>query len=382
MLHAIPYTRLHTLAARKTQRPFWMRSVALALVLREVYRFLLTLRLWAYRWGWLRSNKLPTPVISLGALTVGGAGKTPAMDWLLGLAQRKGLRVACLTRGHGRDYAGGIVRARLCEERAFVHPQILGDEGVMLAQHHPQVAFYAAQDRFRAGLLACTWDAPTLFVLEDGFQHLALQRSLNVLIVDTHHGFGAGQLFPHGCLREPVKQAARADVVLFRCADAQGTAARELWASLPGVGPAGDRPMFRCAYQPHALLRLDGSNSIAPTAFVGEPVGAACGIALPEKFLETLRTLGMQITETCIFRDHEPFCAQALARLEEHLKASAPRPWIVTEKDAVKLAGRIQDVERVWVLAMKLVPEPACEEFFSAFLAASSPMLENGRQTH
>jgi tetraacyldisaccharide 4'-kinase len=335
--------------------------------LAALYGALVGLRLLAYRRGWRRSHRLGAATVAVGNLTAGGTGKTPLVSWLLREAQAAGLRPACLTRGYGRRTAAQL--SRVCaRDGTPVDAATLGDEAALLAASHPAVPVFVGADRVAAARLARITDAPDVFVLDDAYQHLRAARDLNVLLVDGQTGFGNGRLLPRGALREPLSGVARADVVLITHADAGG--AEAVAAELRRLGVRA--PVFRCAYRATGLARLDGEARLPVTAVAGRRVNLLCGIARPEAFRETLTALGATVAHLEARPDHHPYGEPDLRRIEARVAgaaaaaAAAAPEWITTEKDAVKLRGRLgaAAAARMWVLAMEADPEPAARAFF------------------
>jgi len=359
-----------------------------------LYAKLVALRRLLYRIGWKRTHRLGRPTVSVGNLTAGGAGKTPVVSWLLGETATLGLAAACLTRGYGRRTRSALSRVRAADGTPL-DPVTLGDEAALLAALHPSTPIFVGADRVAAARLALLTDAPRLFVLDDGYQHLRAARDLNVLLVDAQAGFGNGRLLPLGPLREPAREARRADVVLITKAnlgDAGVIAAR-----LRALGVSV--PVFRSDYRARELVRLDawragasvpldaqsgaqsGAQSRAqsgalptalpPQALAGRRVGLLCGIARPEALRATVAALGADVLQVEARSDHHAYPEADLARLGR-LLADGPRgapasdgpDWITTEKDAIKLRGRLGAPERLWVLAMAAEPEAAAREFF------------------
>ncbi|MFI5399478.1 MAG: tetraacyldisaccharide 4'-kinase [SAR324 cluster bacterium] len=334
-----------------------------------LYGALVRLRLMAYRRGWRSTHRLGAVAVAIGNLTAGGTGKTPVVSWLLHEAQAAGLRPACLTRGHGRRTAARLSRVRV-QDGTPVEARALGDEAAMLAKQHPAVPFFICPDRSLAARLAAVTDAPDLFVLDDGYQHLRVARDLNVLLVDGQTGFGNGRLLPLGPLREPLSGAGRADVVLVT-KSAAGHADAVL-STLRRLGVKA--PVFHCDYRPTGLARLDGEATLPPAALAGRRMGQLCGIARPESFRATLGSLGATAAHLEVRPDHHPYPEPDLRRIEALVanppgaagSAGSGPEWITTEKDAVKLRGRLKPpaAARLWVLAMEAVPEPAARAFF------------------
>jgi tetraacyldisaccharide 4'-kinase len=333
--------------------------------LAPLYLALVALRLAAYRVGLLRARRAAGPVISVGNLTVGGSGKTPLAEYLLREAARAGLRPALLSRGYGRRGRSHVARVRL-EEGTLADPVALGDEPAMLARRNPAVPVYVGRNRFLCARAAAILDAPDLYVLDDGYHHLRLARDLNVLLIDAERGLGNGRMLPWGPLREPLSAIARADVVLLAKANLGDPEA--LLRRLGGLGVKA--PVFRCDFLPARLVRLDGAATLPPAALAAVQVSLLCGIAQPRGFVRAVEGLGARVGTVVAHRDHYPYPAGDLPGLEARLAAAAPdRPeWVTTAKDAVKLAGRLAAADRLWVLEMEAVPEPAAREFFFDYL--------------
>lgn len=318
----------------------------------------------------LATRRVKTPVVAVGNLTLGGSGKSPLVEYLLRMAGGAGLKGVVVSRGYGRR-GGGLMRVRLADG-VKARPEEMGDEPCMIAWSNPTLAVYVGKDRAAAARLAEIVDRPDVIVLDDAFQHLRLARDLNVLLIDAERGLGNGLLLPLGDLREPVSALARADVILITKAglgDADGLA-RRLAPWLIRHARAGV-PVFRCDYRPRGLTRLDGEARQPLSTLRGKEVQLLCAIAQPEGFRRAVEAQGARVIALRAYRDHHPYTPRDLAWLDEGL-AAAPAGgvlWLTTEKDAVKLRGRLEQARNLWVLEMEVVPEPACEAFFFDFLS-------------
>ena len=346
----------------------------IALPLAALYGVLVHTRLALYRRGWKRAIALGIPTVAVGNLTAGGTGKTPVVSWLLTEARAAGISSACLTRGYGRRTKTTLSRIRVTDG-SLPDPLAVGDEVAMLAAMHPDVAFFVSPDRVASAHLARLTDAPHLLVMDDGYQHLRVRRDLNVLLVDAQARFGNGHVLPWGPLREPLSEVRRADVVLLTKSNLgdPDTAISELRAL--GVGT----PIFRCDYLATKVVRLDGAEMLPVSVLQGRSVNLLCGIARPDAFRATVTGLGAAIAQMEIHPDHHPYPEEDLQRLESRRiggsRNSSPGDadwWLTTEKDAVKLRGRLAPdaAKRVWVVTMEAVPEPAARAFFLDTLRA------------
>ena len=330
-----------------------------------LYGLLVRLRPLPYRLGWRRGVSLGLPTIAVGNLTLGGAGKTPMAEYLARLALRAGRTPAILSRGYRRRGRSQLARACLAES-PVADAQALGDEPYLLALRNPAMAVVVGADRVAAARLACIAGAPELFVLDDAYQHLRVARDCNVLLIDAARGWGNGRLPPLGILREPLGALRRADVIVLSKANL-GPAQhwRERLAALK-VGV----PVFTADYLPTGLAPLEGGPAREPGTLAGREVALLCGIAQPEGFRCTVEALGAVCAAELCFGDHVGYAPVDLARVQHFAtaQAAAGRPVLTTEKDAVKLRGRLAGGGELLVLEMGVRPEPAAEAFFFALM--------------
>ena len=319
-------------------------------------------------------RRLSRPVVSVGALAAGGRGKTPVAAVVAGLLRDAGERPAILSRGYGRRVrADGVVVVSDAEQvRAGV--ETAGDEPRMLAERLAGVPVLVGDDRYLAGRLAETRLGATVHVLDDGFQHLALARDLDLLLVSPHDV--DGRTLPRGRLRERPRTARLADALIVDARDAAESAVvaerfgvaksfllrRTLGAPrLVGNGrpPAGDAPAVAGTAAPPGAgveVRVPAAAGVAePTgvgvrvpaaAGVAEPAGvgvgervlAVAGVAEPGRFADALAAAGFDVAGTLAFADHHRFTAADVRRIASRASALGACAVLTTEKDAVRLA--------------------------------------------
>ncbi len=268
-------------------------------------------------------HRLDCPVVSVGNVAVGGRGKTPVVQALAGWLRDEGWRPAILSRGYGRaDQDDGVV---VVSDGIRMHADLArsGDEPLMLARALPGVAVLVCPDRHIAGRLAERHLGATIHVLDDGFQHLALERTVDLVLVDPADEIDAGVL-PFGRLREPLDALHAADAVLWTGEGDVSEAAARL-----GVAHA-----FR-AVRHTGPVRPGLMGDEAPPP--GTRVVAVCGIARPEPFIEGLRADGYDVASTVTFRDHHRFSPADLARVHALCTSTGAAGVITTEKDWMRL---------------------------------------------
>ncbi|KAA0892029.1 tetraacyldisaccharide 4'-kinase [Oryzomonas rubra] len=273
----------------------------------------------------LTVKRLPRPVISVGNITVGGTGKTPATAFIARLLIARGLKVAVLSRGYGGSMEGQTAIVADGDATRLDAGQC-GDEPYLLAATVPGLMVVMGADRQRAGLLAMEQLSPDIFLLDDGFQHLRLQRDLNILLVDCAHPFGNGWTLPAGLLREPISAVQRADLIIHtRCPLGFSPA------------PLAGKPACSARHRLGAALPLSGGPLVSFDALRGTKVLAFAGIGEPDPFFEELRTLGLDVVRTIPFPDHAAYTPAQLAGLGEAFRGCGAEYAVTTEKDGVKL---------------------------------------------
>ncbi|MDT8446153.1 MAG: tetraacyldisaccharide 4'-kinase [bacterium] len=293
------------------------------------------------------------PVVSIGNLTVGGTGKTPVADWLVGQLESWGHRPALLSRGYGRG--AGPRTLLLDATKPEGGPELYGDEPWLLHQHHPDLLLAIDSKRDRAAQLV--ENQVDLLLLDDGFQHWRIHRDLDLVLIDALAGLGNGARIPAGPLREPLSALKRAHALLVT---------KSNWADpaplIARVRPylAEGTPVFELSYRPSAWVALDGAARLAVSELIGRKVWAFCGIGNPQGFVKALEGLSVAIMGLTVLRDHQAYDAELMAAIEEQAVDAGAELLVCTEKDAVKLAGLASP--NLGYLAMELgVPDRLTE---------------------
>lgn len=312
-----------------------------------------------YSLGLLKKRRLPSPVISVGNITVGGTGKTPLVMALAKGLMERGIPTAILSRGYRRKKAAGPIVSD--GRKVILSPEESGDEPFLMASALKNIPVLVGKDRFKNGELALSRFPLRGFLLDDGFQHLPLHRDLNILLIDSNIGFGDGHLLPRGILREPLAQLQRADFFLLtKVKEPQACASLE--NKLHQVHPSA--PVFHSYYDPSGLTGPDGKFEPLH-ALQGKGVLAISGIADPAYFSSLLRGCGMEVVEEVIFPDHHHYTSQDLISIKGKVRN---KTWMVTtEKDMVKLKSLDFDFPRLLALQidMKILEE---EEFYKKIM--------------
>lgn len=307
-----------TAAARALRSPL--------LALSGLYAAAVRARMRAYQKGWIGRHRVGAKVVVVGNLTVGGSGKTPLAEWIARQLLERGMRPALISRGYGGRSTGPLMVSD--GEGPIESPELAGDEPVLMARRLKGVPVVAGSDRPRACEFAIDRFGATHLVLDDGFQHLALERDMDILVLDAGADPSREHLLPRGPLREPVEAAARAHALVFsraRRPEAPG------WEWLERVCP--DTPSFPMRYRPLGLTALGYKKIMS----VGVPSLAFCAIGSPGSFFSTLEESGVEVVDRVVFRDHHAFSRAEIEELARRAEGKGARRLVTTEKDAVKI---------------------------------------------
>ncbi len=276
--------------------------------------------------GLLPASILPRPVVSVGNLVMGGAGKTPHVIHLARWLAGQGRRVGVLSRGYGRKSRG--VRWVSDGEGPTIAAVEGGDEPVLIARSLPGIPVVVGESRAAAGRELLSRRPVDVFLLDDGFQHLSLRRDVDLLLVECGGGLGNRRTAPLGPLREPPSHARFADaLVITKCPDAESGARTA--RSVPF--PSG-RPKAFSRLSPGGIVGRDGLPS--REAAVGDAVFGFSGVARNAQFRDTLAAAGFRVDGFLSFPDHHAYSRGDLERIA---REAAGLPAITTEKDMVRL---------------------------------------------
>jgi len=282
-------------------------------------------------------KKLPCKVISIGNITVGGTGKTPATIALAEEAKRRGFSPVILTRGYKGRAKGPCFVSR--GEGPLLDVDEAGDEPVLMAERLRGIPIVKGSDRYKAGLFALQhFNAHPLFILDDGFQHWKLYRDKDILLIDSLNPFGNGALLPLGKLREPLGAMKRADIVVLTKYEGpdgiQRRAAEGVIAEIKKYH--ANVPVF---LSDHAMVTasLKAGEKISPARMKDRKVFGFCALGNPDSFRNTVAATGAVITGFRTFRDHYTYSGEDMANIRLEAGKSGAEWIATTEKDMIKI---------------------------------------------
>jgi tetraacyldisaccharide 4'-kinase len=285
-----------------------------------IYVIVVRLRQFAYRFGIRNATKLPVPVVVVGNITVGGTGKTPCVIWLARALTGRGLRVGIVSRGYGGSAASWPQRVE-----AGSDPAIVGDEPILIARS-TGCRVVVGPSRVSAARSLLDHEEVDVLLCDDGLQHLALDRDMELVVIDGQRGLGNGLCLPAGPLREPAARLQSVDAVIVN----SGTSSIQNAVAATVVV---DR-----------VYQLAGTMEKSLSEFHGQRVHAVAGIGNPNRFFDLLSNAGLIV----IPHAHPDHARLSAAQLNFH----DSQPILITEKDGVKCQSFA--AENVWCVAISL----------------------------
>ncbi len=327
----------------------------------RVYKVIARLRNWGYDDKIFSIRKAKVPVISIGNLSLGGTGKTQIVIWCAARLKERGIRAAILSRGYGRKNNSEEAKIVSDESAVLASAEEAGDEPVLMAAQLPGVPVLVGNDRSLTAQLAMERFSPDVFLLDDGFQHRKLDRSLDVVCLDDKM-MEAPKIFPAGFLREPVSSISRAQFLLLKTQNEELFTAQ--FSKAFGFFPQTPSAVF--TYRPDSLLDHATGSLVQISALAKRPIFAFSGIANPRDFERILKESGAELMALNVFPDHHRFTDSeldamiALARERNAL-------LVTTEKDRMRIPKGVP----VWSVQVSVRWLRGEKEFLDRVLAAA-----------
>ena len=305
-----------------------------------------------YKYSFFVSRKLPAKIISVGNITTGGTGKTPAVIYLAKNLLEKGTSVAILSRGYGRKTAGTQL---VTDGKNTVGDwQNFGDEATLMAQKLKGVPIVVDENRYRGGLFLIDRFKPDIIILDDGFQHRSLERNCDIVLLNSQDQRTDHKMIPYGNLREPCRHLNRADVLILT-----KTNLVEPSVYLKHLTKNLKPPTINS----HLYCNTTLTNGVKSVSLdKNTPALAVSGIADPQSFHKTLERAGINISETITFLDHHDYVQKDINIILEKAEKDNIDIIVTTEKDLVKLKNYSFDGFELLGLEIKFQVEHQSEQ--------------------
>ncbi len=285
-------------------------------------------------------TKVTVPVISVGNITAGGTGKTPMVRFICDVLTQKGLHPTVLSRGYrAEDNNKNIIISK--DGTMLVEPSISGDEAWLLAKVLQKSNVIIGRERSKSAEIAINELGADCLIMDDGFQHRALARDIDIVLIDASNPFGYEHVLPRGLLREPLSGLQRADIIVLTKVDqvAPGIVSgirKRLTQMIPNI------PVYETTHKPQFMYTLDewanGSVGASVDAYKEQRIMAVSGIGNPQSFTQTLTDVGYNVVHTLPFGDHHDFSNDDVVEIWKQAFAHQADAICITEKDAVKLS--------------------------------------------
>lgn len=303
-----------------------------------------------YDFGLMQPSSVDATVVSIGNITAGGTGKTPATIYYARRFSEEGQRVVVLSRGYGRTTPVNKPLTVSDGKSILLPPDEAGDEPYLIAKKLSRVPVVVCGKRVRGARFAVTHFNPDVVILDDGFQHIALSRDEDIVVIDCTIPFGFGHLLPRGLLREPLSALRRATGFLLTHADEREHG--QIIDTLRQINPTAN--ISKSRHRPVRLVSMKDNAETRCDSLAGKRVLALSSIGNPKAFEETLRKLGADVVSRLRFRDHHWYDAADIERIQTTAERSRVDYVVTTEKDGVRLALPPRVPENTLVLEVEL----------------------------
>ena len=287
-----------------------------------LYDDVMRARRFLYRKGIYQKTKLAVPVIVVGNITVGGTGKTPLTLWLARLLRQEGFKPGIISRGYGGETD---LSPQWVDQQS--QPSVVGDEAVLMARR-ADCPIVVGSERAKAAQLLLDKAECDVIISDDGLQHYALERDIEIAVIDGERRFGNGYTLPCGPLREPIERLQEVDFIVVN-------------------GDAVEDNEFSMVMKGHVFINMATKEEKLLNEFSGIECHAVAGIGNPQRFFNVLEREGIKV-ESHAFQDHYHFTA-------EDIRFDDQKPVLMTEKDAVKCEDFATDQH--WYLPIKAEPQ-------------------------
>ena len=308
-----------------------------------------------YTIGFFVTRRLPVSVISVGNISVGGTGKTSMVIYLAQELQKRGLKIAIVSRGYRRKTTG--TKLVTDGNRVSLPWEESGDEPYLMAHRLTGIPIVVDENRYRGGLYVVENFTPDIILLDDAFQHRSINRNLDIVLLNSNDPPDAYKLLPYGKLREPWYHLRRADLIFWTKSNL-----KRPHPTLQNKIPHTGFPALTSRLEPDRFLRDGDHNSLSLDHLKGKRVLAFCGIADPESFLWLLRKVGAETVYFKPFEDHYMYNEEDMRRLVEEGEKRGANLFITTEKDLFKVTKWMPEQVTLYSIGVQFIPSKEGEK--------------------
>jgi len=303
------------------------------------YLIILNTRNALYKNDFIRRVRLPVKVISIGNITTGGTGKTPLVEFSVKYLSRIKKKVAILSRGYGGN------------NYSQEDNEIVNDECLALRENLQDVPVLAGRDRVKTGEKAISDFGVDCVILDDGFQHLKLNRDLDIVVIDALNPFGGGNLIPRGSLREPLKSLKRADLfIISHCNQSNEQTIKSIYTRLNRINKGA--PVCESIHSPVHIDNITDGSILGLEWLKGKRIYALSAIGNPDSFVCTLEGLEADLIRHKVFQDHHVYAEEEIDDVISEAQSLGADAIMVTQKDMVKI--RKMNIKDANILSLKI----------------------------
>lgn len=286
----------------------------------------------------IKKVKLDQTVISIGNLTTGGTGKTPITAEIARSIEKTGKKVAILSRGYGGALPSKKINVISDGKKIFHNAKEAGDEPFWLAKNIKNVAVITGKNRIKAAKWAAKELGIEVFILDDGYQHIKLERDLNIMVIDAHKKFGNEELLPSGPLREPIKEIKRADkIIVVNKKSYDKSTLKDCRAYSRYLIKTYNKNVFACNMINSGIYNAKNGSPLSEN----HKLYAFTGIGQPEFFFGFLDNFPAKIVKKVEYSDHHAYSQEDVIEIINDARKAGAGAIITTEKDIVKLESHI-----------------------------------------
>ena len=329
-----------------------------------VYSIIINVRNWLFDKNIFKANKVSAKVISIGNLTVGGSGKTPAVIYLLNLLKKEGWKVGVLSRGYGRKTKGYLL---VSDGKKILTPvDDCGDE-IYLTVSECMVPGAVSENRFEGAKKFIDDTKINMIVLDDAFQHRWIKRDIDLVICEqkflTDKNNLMRTLLPAGNMREPFKSLNRADAIII---NRKFSEAEEIPGELKNYFES--KKIFHAKYKTINFVDVIKNTEYAVEEFTGQKSLLVSGIANPYSFVNVLSQSKVDTQNKIIFRDHKDYTIKEIEEIRKKFYSTNSYSVLTTHKDAVKLSRYSKELDDIDIFYLKIELDVEEKEEFKEFI--------------